>query len=355
MIPFLLSSVWFILTGCVVTTTGDLATSTPEFVTATLPPSPIPFPTLTLPPPTPLPTIAPIEGTTTTQVNVRASTSTGSDTLGTIPQFSKVQVIGRDSSTNWYQIIYSDSPTGAGWVRAEYVQVNAAAEIPVLGSGAVSGPGGSGVVIQKINVRSGPATSFEILGELNPNDVVFIFAKDESGEWAEIEYANSAEGKGWVALKFLQVESADSLPTIVTVVETPVNVVASPGNTSLPALLDGDSKEFPLASITFSALGAGSMQISGDVSSPDGDGEDWVEFTTNNGNVAIQLVCPAEAPQVELWKMNEIVERLSLACGEKRYLKLDANETYLLRLSVADTTIFQHTNFTLILQVVQIR
>lgn len=256
-IIFLLLLSSCILTGCGVNIASENEISTPVFVTATLQATAIPLPSQTPLPPTPVPTIPPIEGMTSTQVNVRAETSTASDTLGTIAQFSTVQIIGRDASTSWYQIIYAGAPNGSGWIRAEYVQVNVAAEIPVIESVSGGGVGVSGLVIQKINVRSGPGTSFAALGELNPNDVVFISGRDESGAWMQIDFAGAAGGKGWAALEFLKVENTDSLPVIGGISptgEVVENVTTAQVTASSLSMPDGDSMEAPLASIDFSPL-----------------------------------------------------------------------------------------------------
>jgi uncharacterized protein YraI len=290
---------------------------------------------------------------TTTQVNVRAETSTASDNLGTIAQFSKVQIIGRDASTSWYQIIYAGAPQGTGWIRAEYAQVNAAAEIPVFETVSGGGLGVSGLVIQKINVRSGPGTAYDSLGELNPNDVVFISGKDESGAWMQIEFASSADGKGWAALEFLQVENTDSLPVIGSAnptAEAVVNEVAPQTNGALPAMPDGDSMEAPLARIIFSPLGARTARINSSISLPDGDTEDWVEFTSYNGSIAIQILCSEGTLQVELQSNGESVDNFLLTCAEKRLLSITAGQAYLLRLSEAEASEIHQTNYTLVME-----
>ncbi len=310
-ITFLLVLSVAVLTGCEVNFSAENVTSTPVFITATLPATAIPLPTQTLLPPTAVPTIPPIDGTTTTQVNVRAETSTASDNLGTIAQFSPVQIIGRDASTSWYQIIYASAPNGSGWIRAEYVQVNVAAEIPVIESVSGGGVGVSGLVIQKINVRSGPGTTFDTLGELNPNDVVFISGRDESGAWMQIEFANSADGKGWAALEFLKVENVDSLPVIETASPTSdaaENMNTPQANGFSSAMPDGDSMEAPLANINFSPLGTRTVQIEGSVSSLSGDIEDWVQFTSYTNRIAIHLFCSGETLQVELISNGEVSE-----------------------------------------------
>ena len=158
--------------------------------------------------------ISPVEGTTTTQVNVRAGPSTASESLGMIGPFVKVQVIGKDASGSWYQIIYAESEAGKGWVRAEFVQVNAPAEIPLVETTSGSGSAVSGLVIQKVNVRNGPGIEYELLGVLNSNDVVFITGKDPSGAWIQIEFANAPDGKGWVTAEFLQMGNIETVPII---------------------------------------------------------------------------------------------------------------------------------------------
>jgi len=352
-IIFLLLSSLVILTGCGVNVSSENTVPAPIFVTATLPTTAIPVPTLTPLPPMPAPTIAPIEGTTTTQVNVRAETSTASANLGTIAQFASVQIIGRDKSASWYQIIFAGAPNELGWVRAEYVQVNAAAEIPVIEPVSGSGTGVSGLVIQKINVRSGPGTSFAALGELNPNDVVFISGKDKSGAWMQIEYTNSADGKGWAALEFLKIENTDTLPVIGSAVPT-VEVVATAAapqtNDSLSALPDGDSMESPMARLNFSPSGARTARLNSDISSPGGDASDWVEITSYNGSIAIQLFCSETGLQVELRKGEETVNIFPLACSERQVLNLTANQTYLLQLSEADAAGAFYTNYILVIE-----
>lgn len=211
----------------------------------------------------------------------------------------------------------------------------------------------SGLVIQKINVRSGPGTTFDALGELNPNDVVFISGKDESGVWMQIKFASSADGKGWAALEFLKVENTDTLPVIDSVnptAEVVVNEVAPQTNGALLAMPDGDSMEAPLARIIFSPLGARTARINGSISSPDGDTEDWIEFTPYNGSIAIQILCSEGILQVELQSNGKFVDNFLLVCAEKQLLSVIADQTYMLHLSEADASEIHQTNYTLIME-----
>lgn len=331
------------------------STGTPGFATATLPATSMPLPTQTPLPSTPVPTLSPIEGTTTTQVNVRAETSSASENLGMIAQFSKVQVIGKDASATWYQIVYTDSPTGTGWIRTEYVQVNAAAEIPVIELGTGNGSGASGLVTQKINIRNGPGTTYETLGVLNPNDVVFITGKDPSGAWIQIEYTNAPDGKGWAASRFLQIDHADSLPVIGEAEQTPQapsDIAATPAAKNFSAMQDGDSMGNPLAKATIAPTSARALQVNGDVSAPEGDNEDWIEFSSNSQAVVIQVLCSSAALQVELWNNEASVDGFLLACGEKRVLSIIPKNTYVLRLSNPVSNEFRYTKYTLSVEAV---
>jgi len=347
-----------VCTGCSGNNTGkSRSTATPDFVTATLVPTltpPATKVTQTLSESTPVPSaveepnLSPVDGTTTTQVNVRAATSTASELLGMIGPFVKVQVIGKDASGSWYQVIYADSNAGKGWVRAEYVQVNAPAEIPLVVTTSGSGTGTSGLVIQKVNVRNGPGTEYELLGVLNSNDVIFITGKDTSGAWIQIEFAGTPDGKGWVTAEFLQMGNIESVPLIGAAAnETPTPIVAAPESIAILAVQDGDSMQTPLAAAIFAPTGARTLQVNGDVSAPDGDVEDWIQFSTYGKLVAIQVTCSSNTLRVELWLNGKPADDLLPSCGEKSFVSVASNSSYFLRLSESGANETGYTNYIL--------
>jgi len=328
-----------ICSGCIASPANP--TATPDFVTAVLPFTPPPTPTQPLtesqptaaPAENPTPTFIPIEGTTTSQLNVRAEPSTASASLGLIELFAKVLVNGKDASGSWYRIEHAG---GNGWVRAEFVQVDAAAQIPVLGAGAGGGSAGSALVTQGINVRKGPAVSFDSLGVLNPKDVVFLSGKDSSGAWIQIEFASSPDGKGWVAAEFLQADGLDALPVVAgeaapteAAPETTVSVQTAPE--------DGDSMLAPLTLISLSSANARAAQIAGNVSSMGGDAKDWVHFSAENRVVLLEAQCAGFALQVEVWNGEILTDTISLACGGSRSLNVTPNNWHFLSISLPDS------------------
>jgi uncharacterized protein YraI len=354
---FLPIAVMVICAGCSADLTNPSAT--PDFVTAVLPSTLTPVSTSTVNPSASAlseivgPTIVPIEGTTTTQVNVREGPTTASKSIGMVNIFTKIQVTGRDASGSWYQIVYAVSETGNGWVRADYVQVNAIYEIPVIGSVAGTGSAVNGRVTQKINVRNGPGIEYDSLGVLNPNDVVSITGKDSSGAWIQIEFASSPDGTGWAASEYLEVNNTDSLPIIGEagpLKETPTSSASTTTAVLLPATEDGDSMQAPLAVTIFSSTNARALQVKGNVSAPEGDSKDWIQFSAAGNAVVVGIICSSNALQVELWSTEALVNTFSLPCGDKEILNITPNTWYYLSLSEPIANEPQYTDYTLNLE-----
>lgn len=265
---------------------------------------------------------------------MRTDTTTASESLGTVPAFSPVQIIGRDVSGFWLRIIFND---GAGWVRADYVQVaDASIEIPVWDDGTGSGSAERGVVLRGVNVRSGPGRDFEALGLLNQNDVVFILEKDSSGAWMKIEYPVSPDGTGWVAVEFLQIENVDAIPTLATTTQATIPQASETQTVSTPVQwiqLDGDSADAPLANFMLAVGSVRSAQFKGEVSAPAGDGEDRITFSSDSDDVVIRVSCESGIVKVELFPAGGTSNILEMACGDVHMLENAAWQSYSLRIS----------------------
>lgn len=69
-----------------------------------------------------------------------------------------------------------------------------------------------GTLTIKVNVRSGPSTSYESLGLLNAGEKVQIVAKDNQGDWYLIVYTSDPQGYGWVTAQYVQVAAGTEIP-----------------------------------------------------------------------------------------------------------------------------------------------
>jgi uncharacterized protein YraI len=272
--------------------------------------------------------------------------------LGTIGPFIKVQIFGKDRSGSWLQIAYVQGTDGKGWVTAAYMQVKATAEIPVIGNAAGSESGPSGLVIQQLNVRSGPGTDYSSLGVLNPNDVVYLIGKNDIGSWLQIKFSGGTDDKGWVATTFIKADGVDGLPIVaetgqVVGTGTPTGIPPSPTPTLIPAKNDGDSAEAPAVNISFSANGTHSFLYSNDLSSPEGDGEDWIQFIPYQPSVVMQLSCAgSDGLNAEIVQNSETIATF-VKCGDAGIYILNSGQAYLVHLSIKISDVLQYTSYTL--------
>ena len=339
-IIFIISTAALLASSCSLSlSTPDSASPTAFIITATLPPSSLPPATEPSASPTQISTSAPHEGTTTSQVNVRGEPSTASTPLGMIGPSTKVEIIGKDPSGNWVQIIFPQAPNGKGWLTMQFINMKDPEGIPVVGVATGSEPGQSGAIIQQVNVRSGPGTDFDTLGILNPKDIVALTGKDASGVWLQIQFANGPGGKGWVTAAYVQTPGAVNLPIVgqtgqVVGTGTPTSIPLTITPTLVAAPQDKDSAQSPAASVTFSPLGTRSLIYSSDVSTPVGDPEDWIQFTPYSTKVIADLTCIGNGNlKVELWQNGALVQNWgSLDCGGSDQLNLSPGRPYLIHL-----------------------
>lgn len=257
-------------------------TPTVFLITATLPPTQTPRPSPTPLPPTPTPPVQPVEGQTTSQLNVRSAPSAESDLLGTVYMFAKVQIVGKDAGGNWYLIQFPQSPSGTGWITAQFVQVNGAPDVPIIAAATQSATGAS-------------AASPPAITEAGP----------PSGP-----------------------EAGDA--------STPILPAAHS-----PAPADNDSPQSPAVSLTLSAAQMRAFQYSSDVSSPQGDVDDWIQFALNGRSgqpmtVSVMLHCTGSGPlALELIQAGLRLQTWNdLPCGQasQLILSLFAGSPYTLRL-----------------------
>ena len=349
-------------TGCEVQVReAAVPTASPLPLPATLPATPTQAPSETPLPSPPQPTVAPVEGVTSTQVNVRAEPSTAGDVLGMIPANTKVEITGKDPGENWWQINYPQGVDGKGWVTAQYVKTATQPEVPTIGGDQANPNNGNvAVVQQQLNVRSGPGTSFNSLGTLNPQDVVTLTGKDSNGAWLQVEFPKGAgpEGKGWVNATFVQAQGVENLPIVAETgliigTGTPTVIPATPTPTIVPAWADHDSSATPIVSVIFEPAGTQTLIYDGDVSSPQGDPEDWIAFKPYGSFVFISLECSGNGSINADITENSLPVNTSINCGDQmKKTAVKAGANYLVHLQAAPSTGgLQYINYVLTVKV----
>lgn len=198
----------------------------------------------------PLPINTPAPGAKTASITqpalVRVGPSIGYSSIGTVAGGTTVTVTGRTSDNSWIQIEYPSGIDGRGWVSADLVHMNvefaglqffnfvgtpisdedanrgadqgivvptqdpnATPEPTSTPEAAPAGPTGVLYKASEVNVRSGPASSFALLGSLHTTDTVVITGMTVNGLWYRIVYPSGPDGYGWVSTKYIRVTSGD--------------------------------------------------------------------------------------------------------------------------------------------------
>ena len=339
------------------------------FLTATLPATFTPQVTFTSAPPTAVPTAAPIGAQTSTQVNVRNGPDAGQASLGLLTASSQVQVVGKDASGNWLAITFPQSPNGIGWVTAQFINMQQADadKLPVLQAAALEPVSEtnqpvpaettiptpqkrSAVTTRQINVRVGPASSFESQGLIEANTTVHLTGRNQNNTWAQIEYPTDSEQRGWVAVAYLTYDGfLDNLPAFDNegklIVEQAAGIATALPTTASgnydPAVEDLDSAENPAVRISFATSGTRSIIYASDLSAPTGDAADWLEFTIvtpqNNQSAIIyfELDCTGNGSITAELRQNGLLvsEFPGLICGQYDVaFKALGNQPYLIQL-----------------------
>lgn len=344
--------------------------------------TPIPIPTPSSIPPTPQPTTLPltrtaspqiaigtptqllIEGTLSSKVNVRSGPAITYSSVGQLDAGQKVQILYLDNTRTWIQILYPPAPHGIGWVAAQYITIPIGTQVPLITTPTPAGPTGS--VVQRLNVRSGPGMSFTAFGMLDPDTVVSLTGKDKTASWFQINYPAGPGGHGWVTAQYIQTAASADLP----VLDDYGNIVTpgAPGTLSTadltptptigPAYADGDTSANPVVRIVLSANGSNKFIYSDQVSAPQGDAEDWVEFTpySSLGSISrltLSLTCTGNSTLgVELWQNGASISGWgSLGCGDlAKSILLTPGQVYQLRLFPTAGTGLQFVAYTLTVQ-----
>ncbi len=332
-------------------------------ITPPVVPSPL-FPTLSR-------TTQPVSVVTTAQINIRELPSVESSSLGFLDPGISIEAIGKNVDNSWLKIIYPVGSATTGWVNVAFVKVSesdlnnlprlskenidqSGTEIP-FGS-TTSNPnesptpeGHTGRVKNKIFIRSGPGQIFESLGELSAGTIVEITGRNINNIWAQISFSGVAGGKAWVATAYLEGANYIGLPYFDNQGKLLSSAESTPGKlqiTGLPtayptAIGDGDSKKKPSARLVFSPSGAREFSFSSDLSSPQGDSTDWVDFipyeSTNQGTILyFKLECSGNGGITSALVVDGIAQNdwKGLTCGNYDFpLKVLGGKVYTLILS----------------------
>ncbi|MGZ9166239.1 MAG: SH3 domain-containing protein, partial [Anaerolineales bacterium] len=220
--------------------------------------------------------------------------------------------------------------------------------------------GNLAVIQQKLNIRSGPGTDFNSIGTLNPLDAVNLTGKDANGTWLRIEFPAGAgpEGRGWINAAFVQANGVENLPIVtdagvVVGTGTPTTIPLTPIPTIMPAWEDNDSPASPIMNVTFDPTGTQVSIYNGDVSAPEGDEQDWVQFTPYSQTVLLEVSCKGSDLDIEILQNGPAVQQMeAIYCGSKLIIHVQPDQPIKIRFTAHSDGLLNYTSYTLHLKTI---
>lgn len=162
-----------------------------------------------------------ITATVSQTVNVRGGPGTQFEIVGQLNDGDVVPVLGRDSSASRWLYVTLPDDKGSGWVAVFTVTLSADPQnLEIVGAGDAQDtpvPPTDGVQITafgRVNVRSGPAITYETVGQLESGDAAQATARSNyNNDWLYIENETLT---GWLAYFTVSVRgNPDDLPVLV--------------------------------------------------------------------------------------------------------------------------------------------
>lgn len=129
----------------------------------------------------------------------------------------KARIIGMNEEESWWAVEMPYLQGGRGWVMAERVQAENTLAVKVVsaeGSPVQEAQVFSGKALTNINVRSGPGLNYQKVGVVEMEQEVQLLGVDPQGFWYQIQAADGPDGKGWIAVDYIQTSDSDELPVV---------------------------------------------------------------------------------------------------------------------------------------------
>lgn len=207
--------------------------------------SPTPTPTLT----SAIATAARIGIVNSDVVNVRGYPDLAGDVIGQAKQGERLEILATSTDGQWLQVccpLGTNEGDRQSWVAAEFVtiaqtvvratvvtQSNTAPTPPVQLVGTPAAPpGAAGDAVMGtvngswVNLRSGPGTTYAVVGQVQEQSAVQLTGRDVASTWWRICCPAGAPSESWISAEFVDIAitkaQALTLVPVVTPAATPV-------------------------------------------------------------------------------------------------------------------------------------
>ncbi len=198
-------------------------------------------------------------------VNIRSYPSLVGEVVGQARQGTQLQVLETSNDGQWVQVccpLGTSESSIQSWISAEFVDVTPqstpSTSLANVAVTAGTSPGASATVTSDnhrpnaihgigatvtsavANVRSGPATSYAIVGQANEQTQITITGRNEAGTWWRICCPPGVPSESWISAELvtLAVSQAEAMAQapVITVAPAPTAIATSAANNPTPVL-----------------------------------------------------------------------------------------------------------------------
>jgi uncharacterized protein YraI len=214
-------------------------------IAAALQPSATPLVTPTIAIPAPLASL--IAGYE--EINIRSGPGTDYDILGELLPGVNARITGKNDDGSWWQIDYNDA---AGWVSAPLVNVQgdtAMVQTQQVAPAPTGAPDPQPYVLVKseydyVNVRSGPARTYDVIGRLQPNTAAHVIGKSADGSWWQIDFEGASR---WIDGGFVDLHGEAASVTVADAPTQPAALAQSAASVAQAAVQEAGPTATPAA------------------------------------------------------------------------------------------------------------
>jgi uncharacterized protein YraI len=200
-----------------------------EWVTVTGADSVAVLPTPPVPPTTELVSPGPDDPQATTIANtyVRSGPGANYPAYGIAPSGSTARVIGVSEDGQWWVVRVNPENIGVGygWVMVQYTQASNVDEVQVVQNpnthtsippAPPPADGPAATATEYVNVRTGPGSSYPILGVAAPGATAEVSGKSADGAWWQVKIPAqySSSEFGWVSASYVTTQNTDNVPEV---------------------------------------------------------------------------------------------------------------------------------------------
>ena len=146
---------------------------------------------------------------------------------GIAPAGTTGRIIGVSQDSAWWVVRIDPTKVGVGygWVMAQYISASNTQGVPVIANPSTAAPvvpapppAGAPIAtaVDYVNVRTGPGTTYPVLGVASPRASAEVSGKSADGAWWQVKLPTQyvASGVGWVSASYVVTSNTGSVPVV---------------------------------------------------------------------------------------------------------------------------------------------